>query len=114
MSKKTKTPKAEPVRDETWRDLVLSHDLFAGDFGDGSERTLCNKIAIAKRGGKCRECTGPIKKGETIRVIKMVDSEGFYGGRCCQACCDAMALSASDGGKAMDARAARASQATES
>lgn len=87
-----------------WKGLVLTFDLFAGDFGDGSERTLIDEIRVAKRGGKCRECAQPITKGDLVRVIKMADSEGFYGGRVCEACCDAAAMSDKDGGEAAEAR----------
>lgn len=76
-----------------WAEYVVTSDLFAGDFGDGSERTLADHLTIAKRGGPCRECAHtdhatPIVKGEIVRVIKMADSEGFYGGRVCIRCLD--------------------------
>lgn len=84
-----------------YKSAVVLHDLFAGDFGDGSERTIIDEVRIVKRRGVCRECLGPIKKGEVCRVVKMVDREGFYGGRCCQDCCDAMASNDMD---ALEAR----------
>ena len=87
-----------------WADRVLSFDVFAGDFGDGSERELLNDLAIAKRGGRCRECAQPVRKGEITRRIKMADNEGFYGGRVCEACCAAMAASDEDGGEGIEAR----------
>lgn len=93
-------------RPKEWAGLVLTFDLFAGDFGDGSERTLVDEIRVAKRGGTCRECAQPIRKGELVRVVKMADSEGLYGGRVCEACCDAFALSVEDGGEAAEARLA--------
>lgn len=76
-------------RTEAWGEHVATSDLFAGDFGDGSERTLFDRLAIAKRGGPCRECDTPIVKGEITRVVKMADAEGFYGGRVCVRCLDA-------------------------
>ena len=80
-------------RTAEWAEYVVTSDLFAGDFGDGSERTLADHLTIAQRGGPCRECqhtdrAAPIVKGEIVRVIKMVDSEGFYGGRVCVRCLD--------------------------
>lgn len=80
-------------RTKQWAEYVATTDLFAGDFGDGSERTLVDHLTIAKRGGLCRECAhtehaAPIAKGEIVRVIKMADSEGFYGGRVCVRCLD--------------------------
>ena len=71
-----------------YAEIVITDDLFAGDFGDGSERTLIDELRIAKRMGPCRECDRGIKKGDLVRVVKMADSEGFYGGRLCAACCD--------------------------
>lgn len=52
-------------------------------------KTLRDELTIAQRRGACRECGGDILKGEIARVIKMVDSEGFYGGRVCVRCLDA-------------------------
>jgi hypothetical protein len=80
-------------RSAEWAEYVVTSDLFAGDFGDGSERTLADHLTIAKRGGRCHGCAqtdlaAPIVKGEIVRVIKMVDSEGFYGGRVCVRCLD--------------------------
>ena len=88
-------PKPE-IGTPKWLEVAGSFDPFAGDFGDGSERTLRDEIVIAKRRGPCREdggifdrqCGG-VKKGEWTRVIKMVDGEGFYGGRICVRCLDA-------------------------
>lgn len=76
---------------DAWIALVLDYDPFDGDFGDGTERTLRDDVKPATRRGTCRECKHSIVKGEIVRFIKKVDSEGFYGGRCCQACCTAMA-----------------------
>lgn len=75
-----------------WVALVLEHDLFSGDFGDGIERTLYDEIRIVKRGGICAVCQGAVTKGTAARYLKKADSDGFYGGRYCEACCDAMAL----------------------
>ena len=80
-------------RTAEWAEYVVTSDLFAGDFGDGSERTFVDHLTIAKRGGPCRECqhtdhAAPIVKGEIVRVIKMADSEGFFGGRVCVRCLD--------------------------
>lgn len=74
-----------------WCELVIEYDPFEGDFGDGTERTLRDEVGVAGRRGGCRCCGQPILKGEIVRVIKKVDSEGFYGGRCCVQCCEAMA-----------------------
>ena len=80
-----------PPGSDEWNRLVLGYDPFEGDYGDGSERTLCDEIRIVKRRGKCRECGQPIERGTFARVIKKADSDGFYGGRICQECCNCMA-----------------------
>lgn len=81
-------------RDEGWAVHVATEDPFAGDFGDGSERTLEDRLIIAKRRGPCRGMDGPcdhgVRKGEIARVIRKVDSDGFYGGRVCIRCLDAV------------------------
>lgn len=82
---------AERAKPADWARNVLDYDPFDGDFGDGSERTLTDEIRVAQRAGTCRECAQPIVKGMLVRVIKKADSEGFYGGRVCEPCCDAMA-----------------------
>ena len=84
------------IGSRAWLEIAGSFDPFAGDFGDGTKRTLRDEIVTAKRGGPCREdggifdgqCGG-VKKGELARVIKMVDGDGFYGGRICARCLDA-------------------------
>lgn len=84
-SQVTAATKGKPAN---YAEIVITDDLFAGDFGDGSERTLTDELRIAKRMGPCRECDRGIRKGDLVRVVKMADSEGFYGGRLCAACCD--------------------------
>lgn len=87
----TKKPE---IGSQEWLAIAGSFDPFLGDFGDGSSRTLRDEIVIAMRSGPCREdgtdrqCGG-VRKGELARVIKMVDSDGFYGGRICVRCLDA-------------------------
>lgn len=79
-----------------WADAVLRFNLFDGDFGDGSERVLVNELRVAKRRGTCRECGQPIVAGQLVRVVKMADREGLYGGRVCEPCCDAIAAAMLD------------------
>lgn len=80
-------------RDPVWAKYVVTSDPFDGDFGDGSGRTLEDRLVVAKRGGPCRGFAGPcgrgIAKGDLVRVIQKVDSDGFYGGRLCPSCLDA-------------------------
>lgn len=80
-------------RTAEWAEYVVTSDPFAGDFGDGSERTLEDRLVVAKRGGPCRGFDGPcergVAKGDLVRVIRKVDSDGFFGGRLCPACLDA-------------------------
>ena len=81
-------------RDEGWAVFVATEDPFAGDFGDGSERTFEDRLVVAKRGGPCRgmvgTCEHGVRKGEIARVVRKVDGDGFYGGRICIRCLDAL------------------------
>jgi hypothetical protein len=75
-----------------WKQHALDYDPFDGDFGDGSERTLTDELRVAQRRGTCRECAQAIVKGQIVRVIKKADNEGFYGGRICEPCLDAIVI----------------------
>ena len=96
----------EPIPGQEWRAAVLAHAPFEGDFGDGSERTLIDEIQTAKRRAQCRDCAGPIVKGDVIRVVKKVDGQSFYGGRYCRLCCNAMVMAEVDCGDDLEARIA--------
>ena len=41
-----------------WVKAVLGYNIFEGDFGDGTDRCLVDRIYTAKRRGTCRECLG--------------------------------------------------------
>lgn len=79
-------------RSREWALFALASNPYDGDFGDGSERVLDCRIAVAKRGGKCHgidgTCERGVRKGELCLVLKMADSDGFYGGRFCVGCLD--------------------------
>lgn len=95
---------APHYKSREWVELALSYDPFCGDFGDGTERVIKDELAVARRGGKCmcgEECcgSGRVVKGTLTRVIRRVDSDGWYGGRACVACLDAEAQQAQADGE---------------
>lgn len=81
---------ASRSKPNNWARNVLDYDPYDGDYGDS--RTLINTIRVAARKGRCFTCEGEITRGMLVRVLKGVDEDGFYGGRHCEPCCDAMAL----------------------
>lgn len=83
---------------------VLVTDPFEGDFGGPGDRTLSDKMATARKAGECHDCAQQIQPGERIRRRAEVFDGELMHFRWCQACCEAMAISAEDGGKAWEAR----------
>jgi hypothetical protein len=84
----------------------LHTDPFEGDFGSPGDRTLSDKIAIARTGGECHECAQDIKPGELIRRRTDITEGSIATYRWCALCCAAMANSWSDHGVSWEARAA--------
>lgn len=74
-----------------WVEAVKSHDLFEGDFGDDNEHIITNEIRVVQRSSACFECGQKTVKGQLCWDLRMADNEGMYGGRVCEACCDAIA-----------------------
>ncbi len=72
---------------------ALQTDMFAGDWGDGTERCLENKIVMGRVSAPCSWCGLPTKPKTHHRTLKMIfDGEiMFY--RYCESCCKAMAAS---------------------
>lgn len=85
-------------------DDCLAYDPFSGDFGMPSDRSLRDKMVICRKPGNCHICGGDIIKGDRIRSRSdLFDGEIWYY-RFCTKCCEAMALSWVDEGKAIEAR----------
>ena len=85
----------------------LDLNPFEGDFGDGRDRTLSDRIVTARKlhSSCCHDCGGDVLKGERHRSrVDIADGE-FFTFRWCSECCAAMAKSWVDNGVAMEARA---------
>jgi len=85
---------------------VLAFHPFQDDFGLPSDRCFSDRIVTARRVGVCHDCAGGIKMGEAQRrAVWLFDGE-MRTYRWCSLCCQAMALSWTDNGIALEARAA--------
>jgi len=73
------------------KDYALSFDMFAGDFGDGTERCLHDKIVKARKAHRCHICDGVTKAGELARSAKWIFDGELMTYYCCQECVLAMA-----------------------
>ncbi|MBD2782286.1 hypothetical protein [Xenorhabdus szentirmaii] len=80
-------------RDQDYVDAVLSFFLFEGDFGDGSERCLKDKIGMTRKESRCYICDETIIPKSTARLSTWVFDGEIMHYRCCTTCCDAMASS---------------------
>lgn len=85
---------------------VLAYDPFDGDFGEPGDRTLLDKMAVARKSGPCHLCDGEIVPGERVRRRTDIADGEMMSFRWCNACCVAMAQSWKDDGMALEARAA--------
>lgn len=83
---------------------VMSYNPFDGDFGAPGDRLLRDRIVTARSGGDCHLCGGKIQPGTRIRSRSGVIDGSLMSWRWCTACCEAMALSWTDDGKALEAR----------
>lgn len=87
-------------------DDCLALNPFEGDFGDGRDRTLSDRIVKAGKDhiGVCHDCAGDVIKGERHRSRVDIADGSFFTFRWCGECCAAMASSWEDDGKAMEER----------
>ncbi|PHM61878.1 hypothetical protein [Xenorhabdus ishibashii] len=92
------------TRDQNYTDAVLSFDLFWGDFGDGSERCLKDKIGITRKSARCHICDEIIPLKSIARLSTWVFDGEIIHYRCCTICCDAMAKFNSDDDELIDDR----------
>lgn len=68
----------------------LDYDPFQGDFGDQGDRTLSDRMVMARGTYKCSHCRGPILIGEEHRSRSDIADGEFMSWRWCAACCAAM------------------------
>lgn len=87
---------------------ILSYDLFQGDETD--VRELSNRMVVTQKPHSCCVCWGDISIGSRVRALVEANNETkkvmtFYS---CPLCCEAMAMAitAEDNGKAIEARTA--------
>lgn len=87
-----------------WEQRVLNYNQFQDDFGDQSDLTFKDRLVKARKEYSCTYCYGQIFPKEIYRYeVHRFDGEvRTY--RSCNHCCDAMAKSWDDGGKAIEAR----------
>ena len=84
---------------------VLAVNPFEGDR-DLDLRTLFDKMVTARKARPCCDCWQQIVPGTRIRSRSDVYDGAVRSLAWCTECCEAMALSWTDGGKAMEARLA--------
>jgi hypothetical protein len=72
--------------------IVLSHDLFEGDFGELDTITLENKMVKTNKDHEkpCHICEGKILKGERSRMQKDIFEGQIETYRVCEKCCEAI------------------------
>lgn len=94
-----------PPMPARWKKAVLDYDPFGGDQGDPSDYALRDVIVeCCAKAGTCHDCGQPFAVDTVIRKIETRDSDKIRTYKWCKACCDAMALSWTDGGDAISAR----------
>ena len=84
---------------------VLKFYPFDGDFGEPGDRTFTDKMMDARKAGPCFDCLQEIQPGERIRRMVQLFEGEVKTARWCHKCCEAMALSWTDSGKALEERA---------
>lgn len=90
---------------------ALQYNPFEGDFGGSGDRTMKDKIGVARVEGPCQDCAQTILPGERVRLrTEFFDGE-MRSYRWCNLCCAAQAASWDDNGAAIDARFALRSSA---
>jgi hypothetical protein len=68
----------------------LDFDPFDGDFGDQGDRTLSDRMVVARREHGCSHCLGRIAVGERHRSRTGIADGSLMAWRWCAACCGAM------------------------
>jgi hypothetical protein len=69
---------------------AINFDPFEGDFGDGNDCTLKDKIVTARKEHTCYICNGTVKVGELARNMVQVFEGQIGSWYFCQECCIAM------------------------
>ena len=87
-----------------WERAVLNYNQFQDDFGSPDDTTFKDRLVKARKEYSCTYCGGLIFPKEVYRYeVHRFDGEvRTY--KTCNHCCNAMAKSWDDGGKAIEAR----------
>jgi hypothetical protein len=93
-----------PRNSPEWDALVLSTDPYAGDFGEPGDRTLVDRMSVARKPGPCHICAGTIAPGERVRRMVEVFEGEIHAARFCPDCCHAFAMEDADSGEASEER----------
>jgi len=70
--------------------LVIEFDPFQGDFGDGTEVNLKDKVGKTRKTHLCHHCNKDIPVGETARIRVDIYEGEFCTYYWCNSCCKAM------------------------
>ncbi len=89
----------------TWEEDCLAYDPFEGDR-DVDITPIRDGFVTARKAGTCSTCSGEIVPGTRVRSRTERDNDERRIGtfRFCAECCDAMAKSWEDDGKAIEVR----------
>lgn len=84
---------------------VLAYDMFSADR-DSNVRVFSDRMVVARKRHECIVCLGDVQPGERHRARreKNRDLGIVMTFRACAACCEAMAQSWFDGGRAIERR----------
>ena len=82
----------------------LAFDPFEGSKGDDTYRRLSDRFVVTRRPHVCSVCFEAIPAKTRARAMTDLDDGQVRTFYACPACCDAMALSWTDDGKAIEAR----------
>lgn len=89
---------------KTQENDCLKCNPFEGDFGSPGDKVLKDKIVTARNGGTCGMCLQKIQLGERVRTLAAIFDGAMRHYRWCEKCCEAMAASWTDDGRAWEAR----------
>lgn len=87
-----------------WEENVLNYNPFEGDFGEPGDITFKDRLITSRKEHRCIYCCNKINKGDTYRKIVSKFSGELMTHRYCKQCCDAMAISWRDEGRAIEKR----------
>jgi hypothetical protein len=91
----------KPMFDEA---ECLKTNPFEGDFGSPGDKVLKDKIVTARKSGTCCLCLQEIIPGERVRTLAAIFDGEMRSYRWCSECCEALAASWTDDGRAWEER----------